>query len=126
MTASNEKSSPPILVKEHAMKSQRHFALLISSPALALLVALTSLVTMLSGPVALAQQQAVSASWTVTGKLKHRRSDHTATLLPSGKVLVVGGLHDGVLNTAELYDPVTETWSATGNRSEERRVGQVE
>src|SRR5262249_33095383 len=66
-------------------------------------------------PVALAQPQVVSPSWTFTGNLKHRRWDHMATLLPSGKVLVVGGLYNGVLNSAELYDPATETWSATGN-----------
>jgi hypothetical protein len=44
------------------------------------------------------------------------RSIHTATLLPSGKVLVAGGI--GYFNslfptTAELYDPVTGTWSPT-------------
>ena len=47
---------------------------------------------------------------------------HTATLLQSGKVLVVGGMtyptlysrsspETGFLNTAELYDPDTNTWS---------------
>ena len=39
---------------------------------------------------------------------------HTATLLPNGKVLVVGG-GDGVRDhQAELYDPDTGTWSFTG------------
>ena len=46
---------------------------------------------------------------------------HTATLLCSGKVLVVGGatyvqgpngqILTGYLNSAELYDPVSDTWS---------------
>jgi N-acetylneuraminic acid mutarotase len=66
-------------------------------------------------PVAVAQTQVGSPSWTFTGNLKHSRSDHTATLLPSGKVLVVGGLYNDVLNSAELYDSATETWSATGS-----------
>jgi hypothetical protein len=37
----------------------------------------------------------------------------TATLLPSGKVLVVGGADSNSepLATTELYDPATDTWS---------------
>lgn len=43
------------------------------------------------------------------------RSYHTATLLPSGKVLVVGGVFNGNhIATAEVYDPSTGTWGATG------------
>ena len=62
-----------------------------------------------------------SGTWTPTGNLTAARSAHGATLLPDGKVLVAGGLSDppqGVpvaLATAELYDPVSETWLATGS-----------
>ena len=44
------------------------------------------------------------------------RASPTATLLPSGKVLVAGGTNCGgcVLASAELYDPVAGTFSATG------------
>ena len=40
---------------------------------------------------------------------------HTATLLPNGKVLVAGG-SDGLTfwSSAELYDPATGLWTATG------------
>ena len=44
------------------------------------------------------------------------RYAHTATLLPNGKVLVAGGYNGGaVLSSAELYDPASGTWSATGS-----------
>ena len=45
---------------------------------------------------------------------------HTATLLPNGKVLVAGGTDDTnyppttYLSSAELYDPASGTWTATG------------
>ena len=43
-------------------------------------------------------------------------ADHTATLLPNGKVLVAGGYNgSAVLSSAELYDPATGTWTATGS-----------
>ncbi|MFZ1221315.1 MAG: kelch repeat-containing protein [Chthoniobacterales bacterium] len=47
--------------------------------------------------------------WTETGSFSSERVGHTATLLPSGKVLVAGG------STAELYDAATGTWAATGS-----------
>ncbi|OGY17694.1 MAG: hypothetical protein A2786_05810, partial [Candidatus Chisholmbacteria bacterium RIFCSPHIGHO2_01_FULL_52_32] len=52
-----------------------------------------------------------------TGNLIGGRSQHTATLLGNGKVLVAGGNPDGinVLSTAELYDPTTGTFASTGN-----------
>jgi hypothetical protein len=41
---------------------------------------------------------------------------HTATLLPSGLVLVAGGRQNDIpLASAELYDPVTGIWSLTGS-----------
>ncbi len=42
---------------------------------------------------------------------------HTATLLPNGKVLVAGGFNGGftILTSAELYDPASGSWTATGS-----------
>ena len=61
----------------------------------------------------------VNASWTSTGELNIGRYDHTATLLPDGKVLVAGGRGSETCFTrtssAELYDPVSGTWSPTGS-----------
>jgi WD40 repeat protein len=57
--------------------------------------------------------------------MKQPRSNHTATLLPNGKVLVVGGfdfvngLREQVARV-ELYDPITGRWSDTGSLNERR------
>jgi formylglycine-generating enzyme required for sulfatase activity len=53
-------------------------------------------------------------SWTATGSMAARRSCHTATLLGSGMVLVVGGYGNGKSN-AELYDPTSGTFGTTGS-----------
>ena len=54
--------------------------------------------------------------WTNTGYLNTERYWHTATLLPNGMVLVVGGLDNmcTVTASAELYDPNTGVWTNTG------------
>src|SRR5262245_37561802 len=57
---------------------------------------------------------------TPTGAMAEPRMNHTATLLPTGEVLVVGGTYiDAVssrrLATAELYDPATGNWDRTSN-----------
>jgi N-acetylneuraminic acid mutarotase len=55
-------------------------------------------------------------TWASTGRLSMPRGDHTATLLDSGKVLVVGGVSTSEYPTyAELYDPATGTWSHGGS-----------
>src|SRR4029077_1213628 len=55
--------------------------------------------------------------WTEIAGMNSQRTKHTATLLPSGKVLVAGGQGYGFdnLSSAELYDPVTRSWSSTGS-----------
>jgi hypothetical protein len=56
-----------------------------------------------------------SGAWSYTGSLTGPRSNHMATRLHTGKVLVVGGYYGvEVLTSAELYDPAFGTWAATG------------
>jgi N-acetylneuraminic acid mutarotase len=53
-----------------------------------------------------------TAVWSETGNLNTARVFQSATLLPSGKVLIIGGSGDyDRTRTAELYDPVSGTWS---------------
>src|SRR5919202_3477224 len=58
-------------------------------------------------------------TWTGAAPLATPRSNHTATLLPDGRVLVVGGAEtrSGLLTpvpSAEIYDPAANSWTAVG------------
>jgi len=51
-----------------------------------------------------------SNTWSTTGSMITARAYHTATLLGSGEVLVVGGVGTTTLSFCELYDPSTGKW----------------
>jgi hypothetical protein len=57
-------------------------------------------------------------SFVLTGNMMVARLAHTATLLQDGRVLVAGGSNADFpqqnTSTAEIYDPATGTFSATG------------
>ncbi|MDY7225343.1 kelch repeat-containing protein [Hyalangium sp. s54d21] len=63
------------------------------------------------------------ATWVSTGSMLSPRLEHTATLLPNGKVLVAGGYgyFDWPTPAAEVFDPATGTWSATGSMASHRQ-----
>ncbi|WP_437960330.1 hypothetical protein WME76_12260 [Sorangium sp. So ce119] len=67
-----------------------------------------------------------TGAWTAAAPTNLPRMQHTATLLPSGRVLVVGGggqIYGGTEEevvvlvdageTAEIYDPASDTWTLT-------------
>ena len=62
--------------------------------------------------------------FTATGSMSAARSEHTATLLQDGRVLVTGGLgsNNAVLATAELFDPTSGTFTSTGSMETPRRA----
>jgi hypothetical protein len=68
-----------------------------------------------SSPSAVAQlYDPVSNTFTPTGSLAQARSGHSATLLPNGKVVVIGGLGtSSTLSSVEIYDPAAGTWSTS-------------
>jgi hypothetical protein len=53
-----------------------------------------------------------TGSFSVTGSMAAARTFHTATLLPSGMVLVAGGGDEN--STAEVYDPANGSFTITG------------
>ena len=68
-----------------------------------------------------------TGTWTATGSLSTGRFLHKAVLLPNGKVLFIGGAGSwngsqasNVLASAELYDPASGNWTATGSLSTPR------
>ena len=68
-----------------------------------------------------------TGTFTATGSMSVAREYHTATLLLNGKVLIAGGYNEtpggGVwLASAELYDPSTGTFTATGSTSAARAL----
>jgi len=67
----------------------------------------------------------ITGQFQPTGSLVVARESHTATLLQDGRVLIVGGTRFQYqrwvpLSDAEIYDPVTGTFSLTGSLNDAR------
>ena len=68
-----------------------------------------------------------TGKWSPAGEMTTARYLHTATLLANGQVLVAGGsaeTNDDIVHfsSAELYDPATKKWAATGSMNELRSL----
>lgn len=70
-------------------------------------------------------------TFTTVASMGSVRAGHAAATMPDGRVLVAGGTTNfadlqiaitNVLNTAEVYDPATDTWAAAANIGGRRLV----
>lgn len=62
-----------------------------------------------------------AGSWTTADPMNTARSNHTASLLPNGNVLVAGGYNDGgTLATAQVYSPALGLWTSASTMAESR------
>jgi hypothetical protein len=66
----------------------------------------------------------ITKQFKLTGSMLSARYKHSAGLLPDGRVLVAGGSDDrdwrGAMNSAEIYDPHTQKFSATSPLNDSR------
>ena len=66
-----------------------------------------------------------NGTWAATGNLSAIRAGHRTAALSDGRILIVGGYGNFAsqthLATADLYDPATGTWSATGSLNAARQ-----
>jgi len=77
--------------------------------------------TVTGAPIASAElYDPIGRTFAPIGAMSAAHANHTATLLADGRVLIAGGavlprnLKNSVTAVAEIYDPTTETFSATG------------
>ena len=65
------------------------------------------------------EEPPATGAFSSTGSLARKRVEHTATLLPDGRVLVVGG-RGGSPTSAEVWDPATGTFGPAGSLAKKR------
>ncbi|HWR34399.1 MAG TPA: kelch repeat-containing protein [Clostridia bacterium] len=73
----------------------------------------------------------VTGQFTATGSLQISRFDHTATLLPDGRVLILGGEttenigQTDQINTGEVWDPATGQFTTFGSMTHGRSLHTI-
>jgi hypothetical protein len=80
-----------------------------------------------SGAMTSADIYDISGNFLAAAPMNVARSQHTATALPDGAVLVAGGSssNGAATNSAEIYDPATNTWTATADPLVAARSGHT-
>jgi hypothetical protein len=66
-------------------------------------------------------RDATNGTFAAGAALERARTDHTATLLPDGRVLVVGGIDAGTIRApSEVWDPATQAFIPVGRLAQVR------
>ncbi|MGH9502144.1 MAG: Ig-like domain repeat protein [Terriglobales bacterium] len=75
-----------------------------------------------NGPTASADLFRADGVFSAAAAMHSPRSNHTATLLGDGRVLVTGGTTSGggITNSAEIYDPGSDSWTVAGTMLDAR------
>lgn len=110
------------LIKEPPMRLSSAVAVGSPMARLVYLVVITTLVAALAAGTVVLGASLVPTPFTCdqtscpAGTLTEGRNGHTATLLPDGRVLVIGGASPGDIptSTTELWDPATRAFVPTG------------
>lgn len=78
-------------------------------------------------PVEVSNAEKTYGNISETAKLADARANHTATLLPGGKVVIIGGMErNGVFfDTAEIFDPVANKFTKAKGKMSKPRVGHT-
>ena len=70
----------------------------------------------------------IAGSWTAVAPMHHTRLYYASAMLMDGRVLVAGGEYSSAgneTNTAEIYDPSTDTWSEINPPDGWMRIGDA-
>lgn len=69
----------------------------------------------------------IAGTWKAASPMKATRYNHSATLLPDGKLLVAGGSARAadILASAEIYDPATDNWTSVSSLNQTRSGHQA-
>ena len=80
-----------------------------------------------SGPAATTEFFNTNGTFSAGPDMQDARANHTAVVLQDGRVLVVGGAtsNGGVTNSAEVYDPVANSWKLLENSMNVPRSGHT-
>jgi N-acetylneuraminic acid mutarotase len=84
----------------------------------------TGLASLLAAALLVLALPALAAAdgWAPATSMSAARSDHTATLLPNGKVLVTGGRTSSYSSTVQLYTPATNSWAPAASMGSARSI----